>query len=309
MAGTRSIDLCAVFEMRPFTSAQARDAGSSRWQLRRLLDEEHVRRVLRDVYVCVDVPDSIELRLRAARLVVPPHAVAVDRTAAWLWSVDAFRSTDLVDGVPPLELFVPPGCKRLTRGAARGGERMLVPGDVVTIDGVQVTTPQRTALDLARRLSPYEALAALDALARAQGVTVGELERLLPRFRGWRGVVQARRLVPLTDPRSESSGESFGRLAIHDAGLPIPEPQVWVWRNGVPLYRLDLAYPELKICIEYDGQAHHSSEADRAADRRRRAWLRSEGWIVIVITKDDFKGPALFTWLGDLRRALESRQA
>ena len=78
--------------------------------------------------------------------------------------------------------------------------------------GVWVTTPLRTALDLCCRLPKYGALAAADALARVQGLDSEVMTRELLRFKGRRGVVQARALVSLVDPAAESTGESFTRL-------------------------------------------------------------------------------------------------
>ena len=179
--------------------------------------------------------------------------------------------------------------------------------DVTSISSLAVTTPLRTSLDLACRRRRYDALAVMDGLARVQGVGVPQLMRELPRFRRRRGVVQARELVPLVDARAESPGESFVRLAIYDAGMPVPEPQFEVLHQGVAVYRLDLAYPRMKICVEYDGEEFHSSAAQKAADERRRTWLRDRGWVVIVVRKDGFKGAALDDWLGELRTALRDR--
>ena len=93
------------------------------------------------------------------------------------------------------------------------------------------------------------------------------------------------------------------RLDIEDAGLPAPEPQFWVKHHGRKLFRLDLAYPKSKVCIEYDGEEFHGEDA-KEHDRRRRKWLRDHGWTVIVVTKDSFKGEALDSWLQELREAL-----
>jgi hypothetical protein len=292
--------------LQPFTYADALHRGLTRWGLSQLVERGEVVRVMRDVYVPAGVPDGIALRAAAAALIAPPHAVLVDRTAAWVWAGDAMRPWAL-DEPPRLDLFVLRGHKRITRAEAGGGERDLSPRDITQVNGMAVTTPVRTSVDLACGSPPYDAIAALDALSRAAGLTAFELMAELPRHRGRRGVVQARRLVPLVDSRSESSGESFTRLAIHDAGLPRPTPQYWVYVRGIPTFRLDLAYPRHKICVEYDGQEHHSSESDRLGDQRRRAWLREHGWEVLVVTKDAFAGAALDHWLGQLRAALADR--
>ncbi len=290
----------------PFTSTDALDHGVTRWTLTQLVQSGEVRRVLTDVYADGRMRDTLELRARAARIVLPAHAVVVDRSAAWLWGVDLRTKAEL-QTPPPLEIFVPPGHKRLTRPQAAGGERTLIPSDLRSVDGLQVTSPVRTALDLACGLAPYEALAALDAFARLHGITTFELLAQLPRYRGRRGVVQARRLVPLMDALAESAGESFTRLAMLDAQLPRPTLQHWVTDAGRPVFRLDLAYPELKICVEYDGVDHHSSAQQRAADESRRGWLRERGWFVVVVTRESFAGSALDQWLNQVKAAVRER--
>ncbi len=271
-----------------------------------MVRQHRVRRVMTDLYLPADEPDTVDSRARAASLVLPAHAVAVDGTAAWIWGVDTRRPWAL-DLPPQVEFFALRGNTRLRRRDVRSGVRDLAQTDLVELDGVRVTTPVRTSLDLACRRGPYDALAAMDGLARAQGVDQDALLRELPRFRRRRGVVQARRLVSLVDGRSESPGESFVRLALIDAGLPAPEPQHWVAIDGVPTYRLDLAYVWMKICIEYDGAMFHSTPEQVAADGRRRDWLRTHGWVVIVVRKDQFRGPGLDAWLHQVRRALSER--
>jgi very-short-patch-repair endonuclease len=74
--------------------------------------------------------------------------------------------------------------------------------------------------------------------------------------------------------------------------------------EGVPTFRLDLAYPRARVAIEYDGEEFHSSPEDKQADRDRRAWLERHGWVVIVVDKDSFTDEALGAWIEDVRRAL-----
>ncbi|CAA9348269.1 MAG: hypothetical protein AVDCRST_MAG24-1657 [uncultured Nocardioidaceae bacterium] len=295
--------LARVLPRAPFTGGGLASVGLSRPDLRRLLRAGLVRRVLLNAYVRSDVPDSVELRARCLALVCGPHAVVVDRTAAWLWGIDLREVWN--DPAPPvLDVFVRRGRKRVLRPEALGGERDLADQDVCQVAGTWVTTPVRTCIDLACRLSRYEAIVALDAFMREHGLTHQQLQVELVRHRGRRGVVQARVLVPLADPRSESSGESITRLATYDAGLPPPVPQYWVLDEGRPLYRLDLAYPREKVCIEYDGERYHSSEVQRRHDAVRRDWLRRHGWTVVVVTKDSFRGAALDGWLSQVRRTL-----
>ena len=240
------------FPDRPFTSSDAAGLGITRKRLRLAVEQGVLRRVFTGVYVCAERPDSTELRAEAAALVMSEHSVLCDRTAAWIHGIGVLRYAEL-DLIPPLETYVLRGHDPTDRHNCHGGTRDLLPEDWQLIGGIRVTTPLRTALDLACKLPRRQATAALDAFAREHGVTVPDLRRLLVRYFRRRGVVQARELVPLTDGRIESPRESWVKLAIHDHGLPPPEPQWWVVVDGVPTYRLDFAYPHARVVVEYDG--------------------------------------------------------
>ena len=296
-----------TFPTRPFTMTDCRELGIPRRQVAAAVRNGVLVRLFRNVYLVARPTMTVEERACAASFVISKHSVICDRTAAWIWGVDCFRWREL-DVAPPLESFTTRGHRASARAEIRSGERDLKPTDFVTVGGIRVTTPLRTALDLGCRLSRRDALAAIDALMRAQHLTTGQLAACLPQFVGRRGVVQLRELVALADGRAESQGESWTRIEMHDHGLPRPEPQWWVSVGGVPTFRLDLAYPRARIAIEYDGEEFHSSPEDRQADSDRRAWLERHGWVVIIVTKDSFTDEALDAWIDDVRRALAEAQ-
>ncbi len=295
-----------ILEATPFTTAKAAAHGLDRKTLTRLVQRGALLRLFMGVYVDSDVPLTFEIRVEAARLALSGDMVLCDRTAAWIWGVDAFAFAEL-DGEMPLECCTPRGRRATERAGCDGGSRDLRPEDWCTIGGVRVTTPLRTAADLACNLWARDALAAMDALARGHGFSAQDLARLLPRYVRRRGVVQARRLVPLVDPRAESAPESWTRETIDLHGLPMPELQHWVLVDGVQTFRLDLAYVRAKIAVEYDGEEFHTSPADRQRDADRRAWLRAHGWYVIVLTKNSFKPEAIDRWVRELREVLKER--
>ena len=291
----------------PFTRSDARDVGLSPAQIAELVRCRTIRRVLRNVYVACDVPDTVEVRAAAAALAVVPGAVFVDRTAAWLHGVDVFDYREL-EVLAPVECVVLRDRSRIERPECVGGERDLAPWDVMRVHGLRVTTPLRTALDLGCVLPRADALAALDMFARVHGVTRSELEVSSERYRRRRGVVQLRSLVPLVDGLAESARESRTRLAIIDDGLPVPRLQHWVEEHGVPLFRLDLAYPRHRAAVEYDGaEWHDRTDEQRDADRLRRRWLADNGWTVIVVRRGDFAPGRRTRWLDELRAALRTR--
>lgn len=292
---------------RPFTVAHADAHGVSRKSLRTMLEHGVVRRVLRGVYARADVPDSIELRAAAAALVLPPFGVVTDRSAAWLHGVDALRYKEL-EVLPALEVRALRGCTRTRRDKVAGGTRDLDPVDVMTLaPGVRVTTPLRTALDLGCTLPAPAALAAIDGLMRVHGLETADLIAEEPRYWGRRGVRQLRRLIMIADPGSESPGESWTRYWMHAELLPPPVVQYSVIVDGVERYRLDLAYPHHRVCVEYDGIEHHSSPEDRAHDEARRQWLRDQGWTVIVVRADDVRDrERIQVWTRAVKDALAS---
>jgi len=294
------------FPTTPFTTQTAVGLGLTKDCLASAVRDCELVRLFKGVYLRSDIELTPLLRAQAAAAVVSPFSVVCDRTAAWIHRVDTRRYGEL-DVLPPLECCVLKGHHPTDRPEIIGRTRDLLPRDWTEIGGVRVTTPLRTALDLGCRLPRQRALAAVDALMREHGFTRSDLQRELPRFRRRRGVIQLRQLVPIADGRAESPRESWVRLAILDHGLPAPEPQFWVVVDGLPTYRLDLAYPHLRVAIEYDGEDFHTSADDRARDRARRTWLGRNGWTVIVLTKESLTDAGMTVWLRQLRNLIEAR--
>lgn len=288
----------------PFTRADLPTLGRTERDLRIAARAGAIRPVLRGVFVGDDVADSIELRALAVARVVKPHHVVTDRTAAWLHGIDAFVWGEH-DLVPPIETCALRGRQPSDRAGVDGRTRDLRPRDITSVAGVTVTTPLRTALDLGCNLRRREAYAVLNGMAARHDLTREDYLLELPRFRRRRGVRQLRPLVLVVEPRVESVRESWVLLEVHDATLPPPDAQFWIEIDGVPTFRLDFAYPRLKVCVEYDGEQWHDRTPDqRAHDELRRRWLREHGWTVIVVKRGDFKGAARDRWIGELRRAL-----
>ena len=301
---TSALTAPTALPARPLRRADLRDLGYTRADFLRLVREGVIRAVVRDAYLRADLHDCLSHRAAAVALVVADGHVVVDRTAAAIHGVSTFSYVEL-DEPPPIETAAPPGHRATKRSGADGRSRDLRPGDVAEINGLRLTTPLRTALDLGRNLQRREAMAALNALARLHGLTKEELRAQVTRFKGHRGVIQLRELVELVEPRIESPRESWTWLAIHDAGLPMPEPQVWIDIDGVPTYRLDFAYPKRRIAVEYDGaEFHDRTDEQRRRDAARRAWLRENGWTIIVLRSGAFTGDSLDRWIRELREAL-----
>ena len=130
-------------------------------------------------------------------------------------------------------------------------------GDLVTDRaGFRRTARVRTAVDLIRRGPLDDGVVLLDRLVNAGIVPldgVRDAVAALPRCRGSR---LAREVAGLADGLAESPPETRLRLLIRRAGLPAPKAQHRVFDADGLVARLDFAYPEQKLAIEYDGQWH-----------------------------------------------------
>lgn len=250
----------------------------------------------------IRVPDhrhDLRARCEAVILAVGDRAVFTGMTALELW--------DGVEVRPgPLEVTVASDGVEIQRAGVRCRRRILAPGDVVQVDGLSVTTPQRTFVDVARSLDVPRLVAVGDDLVRRRLLAFPDIDRVLKRSSGQRGVRTARRARELLDPRAESPRESIVRAIIVEAGLPVPVPQVEIFDGyGRFLARGDLVYPELKIVIEYDG-AHHLTRQAQARDADRRGLLGNEGWLMVTVVPADVHHPHLL--LRKVSAALAARR-
>lgn len=139
--------------------------------------------------------------------------------------------------------------------------------------GVAVTTVARTLVDLGRT-DRFDALMAADAALREGLTDEDAIAAALRSAAGRWGVRRARDVLALADARAESPLESYGRLRLHDAGFPTPEPQYWIGQ-----YRVDLAWPELGLVIEFDGKVKYDRET-RWAEKCREIPIRRAGFRV-----------------------------
>ena len=83
--------------------------------------------------------------------------------------------------------------------------------------------------------------------------------------------------------------ESEARLAMIDGGLPIPELQYEVVDGNGELRRLDFAWPDQRVAVEYDGMDWHSGPEAMKRDRRRQAALADIEWVVLAIVFEDVR--------------------
>ncbi len=235
------------------------------------------RAIYRDVYLPKQKPRTLADNVLAAWLWSGRKGVVTGRAAAALhgakW-IDEFTCVELIGRFN----HAPPGI--IIRREA------LNPDDATQRAGLPVTIPARTAFDLARHLPRDVALAHLDALARATGVTAADVLPMIDRHRGARGVRRCKEALTLMDSGAESPKESWLRLVIYNAGLPRPTTQIRVSEGRFTAY-LDMGWEELMVALEYDGDHHRTDRRQYVLDLRRAQMLERLGWQVIRVVNED----------------------
>lgn len=260
----------------PFRGTEALAAGLV---TRHQLFGARFRRIFPDVYVPAGLELTFQARSRAAFLLVRDRGgVLGGYSAALLLGADCAPPGASVEAIVPIRMG--------THRGLRIRQDRLGADEATVASGCRVTSVSRTAWDLARRVRLVEAVVAVDALARRGSFAPADLLGYRVTRPGARGCRRLGRVVALADLRAESPPESRLRVRLVLAGLPAPEVQYQVLdEHGFVLARADLAYPEAKLAIEYDGRGHlDPTRTER--DRERDAELAAHGWQTLRLGRD-----------------------
>lgn len=265
---------------RPFTRA----AGLATGLTDRDLNGAAYRRLLRGTYVHADTPKGPHLWAGAALLLAPDGSFATHHTAARLLGAPVPDSSTVHLGTVSGLASAHQGL-RLHRYAA------LPP--LVERHGIPCTDAIQTGLDLAAVLDLVDLVVFLDAILAAGAVSLEGVRRATENARS-RGARRARRAAALARERVESATESRVRMLFVLAGLPEPVVNLAVHSSRTGRgYRLDLAWPDYMVAVEYDGRHHIERPEQWHADLARREDLEGMGWRIIVLTaRDLFTLPA-----------------
>lgn len=223
---------------------------------------------------------NAELRLRGLDLATGTTVAVCLGTAAAAYGFDTEES-------PDLHVLNPLNRQLRSADGLVVHRRMGAP--LSKVDGRPATAPAWSAVEVARTLRRPRALATLDAALRSGACTRRELHRALVEQAGRRGIVAVRDLVPLADRLSESPMESESRLMMIDGDLPLPVLQHEIVDRDHRIWRVDFAWPDQRVAVEYDGALWHEGPATLVHDRQRRAALQELGWVVIPIVADDVR--------------------
>jgi hypothetical protein len=236
-------------------------------------------RLFRDVYVNRDVQVTAALRAKAGWLWAKRQGVVAGVSAA------ALHGSKWVEDTTTVELIH--GNRHRLPGLHTYGDR-IDEDEITVVNGVPVTTPARTVLDLGCWYPIMSGVAAVDSLARATEIKAADVELLAQRYPGRRGIARARLAITLFDAGAQSPKETWLRLILANAGLPRPQTQIPVRDEfGAVIAYLDMGWENPKVAVEYDGDQHRSDRSQYNWDIRRLEILQRPGWIVIRVVAGD----------------------
>ena len=232
--------------------------------------------MLPGVYLRKGATLSLRSRIEAVALWAGGQAVIAGQAAAHL------HGARWIDADIPIEVIT--AGRRRWPGVIARRERIGA-DEIVTIDGIAVTSAARTALDLARYLHRDDAVARLDALAAATGIRDTDAISLQDRYKGARGIRTAKTALALMDAGAQSPRETWLRLLVIDDGFTRPRTQVRVSDGSLTAF-LDMGWEEQMIGLDYDGEYHLTDRRRYVTDLARAEMLRRQRWIDIQVVKE-----------------------
>jgi hypothetical protein len=270
-----------------FRGVHARLSGLSKRQIAGRIELGLWRRLYDDVYIAAGAPLTWRGALLAACWAGGFRAAASHRSAAALWRLAGGRRS-----------IVEVTCPRWRRARHEGlvvhETKLLAGDDIAVVDRIPVTTPERTLLDLGAVCHASIVEMALDKAEHRGLVTAASLRATLDRLAkpGRNGVGTLRRLLDGRDARRrppESEMETLLIQCLRRNGWPEPVPQHEIRQSGAFVARVDAAYPQWRIAIEYQSDAHHGSRTDRYRDNERRLRVIAAGWFPVEALLPDVR--------------------
>ncbi len=259
------------------TAHQAYEVGLTKRQIQLRIKSGVMRRVHKGVYRYAATRQTREQHLLAACLAVGSPSAASHRAAAamhgmWLVPAELVEISVGRDRSPSLQ------------GVTMHRLGDLNPRWIVDVDGLPITTPARTLVDLGAVLPLGSVSRALDRALGRDLVTLPEVRAAMNWVarKGRAGVGTVRRL--LEERGDAPDGTVLERrmsTLLHLHGLPVPVAQQTVLDgHGQFVGVVDFAYPEIKYVIEVDGYESHSGLREFRHDRVRQNDLVDLGWTV-----------------------------
>ena len=283
---------------------QALDCGYSDQEIEQLLRDGLWVRIRRGAYIERAVWDAMDRVARhratvnAVTLVLEKPAVVSHISACVMLNLPTWGYDLSLVHVTRGDLHSP-----RIEGGVHHHAGAIADGDITVVDGIIVTPPDRTAVDVARLGGFERGVVVADATIRLLGGDRDALLRRMDQMRDWRGARAAGRVTEFADGRSESVGESRNRVLFELNGLPRPQLQVLIVDSttGAVIARVDYFFEEEKTIGEFDGRLKYravpedglSAEDVVWREKRREDALRDQGYEVARSIWDDLRHPQL----------------
>lgn len=270
-----------------FTLEHARLIGFSRKEQEHRVATGQWLGQYEDVYLVAGATRSWKGDLLAACWAGGFRAVASHRSAAALWGLAGGRRS-------VQEITCPRWRRARHDGLIVHETKAFDAVDAMVIDGSPVATPERTLLDLGAVCHPSVVEMALDAAEKRELVTLDSVRATLARLgrSGRNGVGTLRALLEERSPGrqpTESEMETLMLQVLRRWGLPEPVTQYEIRRAGRFVARVDAAYPQWHIAIEYDSYEHHAGRKAHDRDSARRGKIIAAGWLPVTATAEDLR--------------------
>lgn len=232
---------------------------------RRLRRDRELERVRRGAYIERGLDSALsedlryDLRIHAVLGTRRSPVVVSHQSAARLWGMP------LIEGWPwHVHITVPPNSPRRTKNGVIVHRAPLSGEDVVELDGVLLTSPARTILDIARTCTFVNGVGVADHALRVGLALVDDLARRVEDLGVARGSAQTRRVVEFASPLAETAGESFSRAVMYEHHYPTPVLQHELTLPSGRRRRLDFYWPDLLLGGEFDGRLKYATDPEEA---------------------------------------------
>lgn len=268
--------------------------GLNSRNIKALVDSGELLRLRYGCYILSDTWKALGPRRQALeRILAHAHGTLTSSTGGFVYShLSAARLHGLfVWSVDDRVHFIHPSRPSSDRWGKDvcGHTENFTEDDVVVVQGLRVTTLERTIFDSARMLSYPKALVVMDHGLRV-GAERSKLTYMAANSAGMRGIRTLRKALDNADPRSESAGETLTRELMQRLSIKPPQPQFEV-QSRLGRHRMDFAWEEEKLALEFDGRTkyfdYRPTDEVIFQERRREKALVEEGWRFIRIEWKD----------------------
>jgi hypothetical protein len=247
--------------------------GYTRPAVTRATASGRLHRLHRGVYAVGHARLSLRGRCLAAVLAAGPQALLSHGSAAWLW--------DIATRAPIPAQVTTPVPRKPRPPIALHHACALTPEDRALREGIPVTAPPRTLLDLAATVRADRLQRALERSEELGLFDLGAVDSVLARNLGHSGAGRLRRAITLyrPSPFTRSNLERRFLELVSERGLPRPVANL----NEVG-FELDVYWPRERFAVELDLFETHGTRAAFERDRLRQEELKLAGIEMIRVT-------------------------